>query len=113
MSSFSSHNDLLQCVGNNNFFHHYKQKINSENLFVNLRNAAASWGTESAQYKEVHKMVYAHLREMQAQGKKTDLSGAKTRQAQQVEAEADSLSAAFQKLDLELRDQEAGDKMEE
>ena len=34
MSSFSSHNDLLQCVGNNNFFHHYKQKINSENVIL-------------------------------------------------------------------------------
>lgn len=55
-------------------------------------------------------MVYDHLREMQAQGKKTDLSG--VRQKQQLE-EADSLSAAFQKLDLELRDQEAGEKMEE
>lgn len=54
-------------------------------------------------------MVYNHLREMQAQGKKTDLSG--VRQAQLEEA--DSLSAAFQKLDLELRDQEAGEKMEE
>ena len=78
-------------------------------LFVNLRNAAASWGTESKQYKEVHKMVYAHLAEMQAQGLKTDLSGVR---AQQLE-EADSLSAAFQKLDLELKSQEAGDKMQE
>ncbi|KAH0340746.1 hypothetical protein KCU81_g6636, partial [Aureobasidium melanogenum] len=109
MSSFSSHNDLLQCVGNNNFFHHYKSKLNSENLFVNLRNAAASWGTESKQYKEVHKMVYDHLREMQAQGKKTDLTGVRQQQFE----EADSLSAAFQKLDLELREQEPGDKMQE
>jgi hypothetical protein len=54
-------------------------------------------------------MVYAHLAEMQAQGHKTDLSGVKTRQLE----EADSLSAAFQKLDLELRDQEGGEKMEE
>lgn len=54
-------------------------------------------------------MVYAHLAEMQAQGLKTDLSGVR---AQQLE-EADSLSAAFQKLDLELKDKEAGEKMEE
>jgi hypothetical protein len=80
-----------------------------QKLFVNLRNAAASWGTESKQYKEVHKMVYAHLAEMQAQGHKTDLSGLR---AQQLE-EADSLSAAFQKLDLELKDQEAGERMEQ
>jgi hypothetical protein len=54
-------------------------------------------------------MVYAHLAEMQAQGQKTDLSGVR---AQQLE-EADSLSAAFQKLDLELKDQDAGEKMEQ
>jgi hypothetical protein len=78
-------------------------------LFINLRNAATSWGTQSKQYKEVQKMVYAHLAEMQAQGLKTDLSGVR---AQQLE-EADSLSAAFEKLDLELKDKEAGEKMEE
>ncbi|THX92985.1 hypothetical protein D6D08_02284 [Aureobasidium pullulans] len=61
----SSHNDLLQCVGNNNFFYHYKQKLNPENLFVNLRNAATSWGTESKQYKEIQKMVQDLFREMQ------------------------------------------------
>ena len=54
-------------------------------------------------------MVYAHLAEMQAQGHKTDLSGLKKQKLE----EADSLSAAFQKLDLELRDQEDGEKMEE
>jgi len=32
MSSFTSPNDLLQCVSNNNFYHHYKSKINSENV---------------------------------------------------------------------------------
>lgn len=55
-------------------------------------------------------MVYAHLAEMQAQGLKTDLSGVRAQQLQ----EADDLSAAFQKLDLELKTQEAeaGDKME-
>jgi hypothetical protein len=82
---------------------------NPSKLFVNLRNAAASWGTESKQYKEVHKMVYAHLAEMQAQGHKTDLSGVRVQQLE----EADSLSAAFQKLDLELKDQEAGERMEQ
>lgn len=54
-------------------------------------------------------MVYDHLREMQAQGKKTDLTGVRQQQFE----EADSLSAAFQKLDLELREQEPGDKMQE
>ncbi|KAL2025945.1 hypothetical protein D6C84_00719 [Aureobasidium pullulans] len=105
----SSHNDLLQCVGNNNFFYHYKQKLNPENLFVNLRNAATSWGTESKQYKEIQKMVQDLLREMQDAGEKTNLSGLKQKQLQ----EADDLSAAFEKLDLQLKDQEAAERMEE
>lgn len=60
-------------------------------------------------------MVYAHLAEMQAQGLKTDLSGVRAQKLQ----EADDLSAAFQKLDLELKTQEAeveaeaGEKMEQ
>ncbi|THW72561.1 hypothetical protein D6D19_06406 [Aureobasidium pullulans] len=105
----SSHNDLLQCVGNNNFFYHYKQKLNPENLFGNLRNAATSWGTESKQYKEIQKMVQDLLREMQDAGEKTNLSGLKQKQLQ----EADDLSAAFEKLDLQLKDQEAAERMEE
>ncbi|THW95743.1 hypothetical protein D6D15_01230 [Aureobasidium pullulans] len=105
----SSHNDLLQCVGNNNFFYHYKQKLNPENLFVNLRNAATSWGTESKQYREIQKMVQDLLREMQDAGEKTNLSGLKQKQLQ----EADDLSAAFEKLDLQLKDQEAAERMEE
>ncbi|THW49644.1 hypothetical protein D6D21_02291 [Aureobasidium pullulans] len=105
----SSHNDLLQCVGNNNFFYHYKQKLNPENLFVNLRNAATSWGTESKQYKEIQKMVQDLLREMQDAGEKRNLSGLKQKQLQ----EADDLSAAFEKLDLQLKDQEAAERMEE
>lgn len=88
-------------------------KSSSQQLFINLRNAASSWGTSSKQYKEVHNMVYAHLAEMQAQGLKTDLSGVRAQQLQ----EADDLSAAFQKLDLELKTQEAeaeaGEKMEQ
>ncbi|THW27524.1 hypothetical protein D6D23_02755, partial [Aureobasidium pullulans] len=107
--TMSSHNDLLQCVGNNNFFYHYKQKLNPENLFVNLRNAATSWGTESKQYKEIQKMVQDLLREMQDAGEKTNLSGLKQKQLQ----EADDLSAAFEKLDLQLKDQEAAERMEE
>ncbi|THX42453.1 hypothetical protein D6D10_01945 [Aureobasidium pullulans] len=107
--AMSSHNDLLQCVGNNNFFYHYKQKLNPENLFVNLRNAATSWGTESKQYKEIQKMVQDLLREMQDAGEKTNLSGLKQKQLQ----EADDLSAAFEKLDLQLKDQEAAERMEE
>jgi len=58
-------------------------------------------------------MVYAHLAEMQAQGLKTDFCGVRAQQLQ----EADELSMAFQKLDLELKTQEAGagagEKMQE
>jgi hypothetical protein len=36
MSSFSSPNDLLQCVSNNSFYHHYKSKINSENVPITI-----------------------------------------------------------------------------
>ena len=78
-------------------------------LFVNLRNAATSWGTESKQYKEIQKMVQDLLREMQDAGEKTNLSGLKQKQLQ----EADDLSAAFEKLDLQLKDQEAAERMEE
>ena len=46
---------------------------------------------------------------MKDRGEKTDLSG--TKQARQEEA--DSLTAAFQKLDLELKTKEFGDAMEE
>lgn len=46
---------------------------------------------------------------MQDAGEKTNLSGLKQKQLQ----EADDLSAAFEKLDLQLKDREAAEKMEE
>jgi len=54
-------------------------------------------------------MVQDLLREMQDAGEKTNLSGLKQKQLQ----EADDLSAAFEKLDLQLKDREAAEKMEE
>lgn len=77
-------------------------------LFVNLRNAAASFGTESEQYQSIHGMVYGHLRKMQLEGQKTDLTGAR-----ESHRDANDLSAAFEKLDLQLRTNDRGDAMEE
>lgn len=77
-------------------------------LFVNLRNAAATFGTDSQQYQTIHDMVYGHLRQMQLSGQKTDLTG--TRQAQK---DTSDLAAAFEKLDIELKNQPSTDSMEE
>lgn len=40
--TMSSHNDLLQCVGNNNFFYHYKQKLNPENVLPSLQTFSSA-----------------------------------------------------------------------
>ncbi|KAF1347118.1 hypothetical protein BDV97DRAFT_400987 [Delphinella strobiligena] len=75
-------------------------------LFVNLRNTAASFGAESKQYQSISDLVHGHLRNMQASGQKTDLTGAK--QAQKDDAAG--LAAAFEKLDLELKGQATEDE---
>ena len=79
-------------------------------LFVNLRNAAESFGTESKQYQGVHDTVYGHLRQMQASGQKTDLTGTKT-----IQKDTSGLADAFEKLDLELKGKsgESGEAMEQ
>lgn len=86
--------------------------IVTKQLFVNLRNAAASFGTESIQYQRIHKTVYDHLRQMQSSGLKTDLTGAK-----EAQKDPTGLAAAFEKLDIQLKTHEtrlqSGDKMEE
>jgi len=70
-------------------------------LFMNLRNAAATFGTQSKQYQSIHETVYGHLRQMQTSGQKTDLTGAKEEQK-----EVAGLEAAFEKLDLALKSRE-------
>lgn len=79
---------------------------------MNLRNAAATFGTQSKQYQAIHDTVYAHLHQMQASGQKTDITGAKASQKD----DGDGLAAVFEKLDLELKSQSnsaAVDTMEE
>ncbi|KAK8219299.1 hypothetical protein M8818_001033 [Zalaria obscura] len=46
-------------------------------LFINLRNAAATFGSDSAQYQTIQGTVYEHLRSMQDAGQKTNVTDAK------------------------------------
>lgn len=79
---------------------------------MNLRNAAATFGTESKQYQAIHHTVYCHLHQMQASGQKTNITAAKATHS----ADADGLAAAFEQLDLELKAESnptsAGDAMQ-
>jgi len=79
----------------------YEQLLTMPKLFMNLRNAAATFGTESKHYQSIHETVHLHLRQMQASGQKTDLTGAKVDQKEVL-----GLEAAFQKLDLDLKSKE-------
>lgn len=66
-------------------------------LFTSLRNAAATFGESSEQYKNLHQSVYSHLRGMQANGQKVGLTEAR----QAFGSDKDGLASALSKMNLD------------